>query len=79
MNKPYPALCRDCKHCIPEPGSEWTLRCMHPVVNAGDPWALAGAKPHGSGCRDERARVGFFAPCGKPGKLWEAATIGATA
>lgn len=63
-------FCRDCKHCIPEPKSEWNLRCMHPVVNADDPWALAGATPHGSNARDERER-GWFASCGKRGELWE--------
>lgn len=74
MSAPKVKLCRDCKHCMPEPGSEWTLRCMHPEVNCCDPWALAGAKPHGSNARDERGRDWTLqgrAPCGMRGALWE--------
>lgn len=63
-------LCRDCRHSMPEPGSEWNLRCMHPEVNSRDPWALASPNPHGSCARDERERK-WFAPCGMKGKLWE--------
>lgn len=69
--KPYPALCRDCKHSMPEPGFDWNLRCMHPVVNAGDHWALSSSKPHGSEARSERERISLFSPCGMRGKLWE--------
>jgi len=64
-------LCRDCKHSMPEPGSEWNLRCMHPVVNSRDAWALSGSKPHGSNAFSERSRS-WFAPCGMRGALWEA-------
>jgi hypothetical protein len=67
-------LCRDCKHHMPEPGSEWNLRCMNPEVNERDPWALAGAKPHGSCARDEREKTWTLhglAPCGMRGALWE--------
>jgi hypothetical protein len=67
-------LCRDCKYSVPEPHSEWTLRCMHPLVNARDPWALAGSKPHGSCARDEREKTWTLrglAPCGMRGALWE--------
>lgn len=67
-------LCRDCAHSIPEPGSEWVLRCMHPEVNARDAWALAGAKPHGSDARSERERkwtLQGLSPCGMRGALWE--------
>lgn len=74
MDKPYPALCRDCKHSMPEPRSEWNLRCMHPEVNARDPWALAGSKPHGSDARSERERnwtIKGLSPCGMRGALWE--------
>jgi hypothetical protein len=65
-------LCRDCKHVLPEPGSEWNLRCMNPEVNAKDPWALASAKPHGSCARDERTKTWWGAVCGMKGDLWVA-------
>ncbi len=71
MTTPRVKLCRECKHSMPEPGSEWILRCMHPVVNSRDPWALAGSKPHGSDARTERGRI-WAAPCGMRGALWEA-------
>lgn len=70
MNKPYPALCNDCKWSKPEERSEWNLRCHHPVINAGDAWALAAAGIiRGSGCREEREKV-FWSKCGMKGKLW---------
>jgi len=62
-------LCRECLHSMPEPGSEWNLRCMNAEVNKRDPWALSGLKAHGSNARDERTRK-WFAPCGMKGKLW---------
>jgi len=53
--------------------SALSLRCLHPVVNAQDSWALAGgeSKHSGSDCRSERERR-WFAPCGMRGKLWDA-------
>ncbi len=73
MSKPFPALCRDCKHSQPEERSEWNLRCLHPIVSAKDPWALAGGGAiRGSDCRSERERRSLFAPCGMKGKLWAA-------
>jgi len=63
-------LCRYCRHSMPEPGSEWNIRCMNHEVNARYPWALAGSKEYGSNARDERKRA-WFAPCGMKGKLWE--------
>ena len=64
-------LCRECRHSMPEPVSEWNLRCMNAEVNKRDPWALAGSKAHGSNARDEREKK-WFAPCGMKGALWEA-------
>lgn len=68
-------LCRDCKHHMPEARSEWNLRCMHPEVNARDPWALAaGAQSHGSTARDQREcdwSLRGKMPCGMRGALWE--------
>ena len=65
-------LCRECRHHMPEPRSEWNLRCMHPVVNARDRWALAGAQPMGSNARDEREKTFLtLAACGMRGALWE--------
>ena len=71
--EPTVRLCRDCRHSMPEPKSEWNLRCMHPEVNARDSWALASVKPHGSNARDERERkwtLRGLAPCGMRGALW---------
>lgn len=72
MSKPYPALCKDCKHSNPQKGSDWNLLCLNPVVNADDPWALsrASVSDSGSSCREERQRK-WLAPCGMSGKLWE--------
>lgn len=71
MTKPFPALCRDCRHSEPEKISTWSLRCRNPVVNASDSWALSRATVHGGAdCRTERERK-WFAPCGMRGKLWE--------
>lgn len=72
MSKPFPALCKDCKHSRPETNSAWNLKCTHPVVNAKDAWALSRSEsPGGTDCRGERERK-WFAPCGMRGKLWEA-------
>jgi len=67
-------LCRDCKHSMPEPRSEWNLRCMNPEVNARDSWALSSVHPHGSSARDERETnmtMRGLKPCGMRGALWE--------
>ena len=74
MTAPKVKLCRECIHSMPEPGSEWNLRCMHPEVNANDPLALSNSKPHGSSARDERAQdwtLSGRSPCGMRGALWE--------
>ena len=72
--KPYPALCLDCKHARPEERSNWNNRCFHPRVVASDSWVLANnneGQPWGSSCREERQKIRWFAPCGATGKLWE--------
>jgi len=71
MSKPYPALCKDCKHSEPERGSEWCLRCHHPRVNAKDSYALSCSKGNGTSCSTERGKIGFLSECGMSGKLWE--------
>lgn len=72
MSKPYPALCRECKWSRAVPSREWSLRCVHPVINANDSWALARRDGEiGSAARDERAKRSLFAKCGIKGKLWE--------
>ena len=72
MKKTYPALCRDCKYSEPEPSAQWNLKCMHPVVNAKDPYALAyGGSMRGSACISERQKSSFLAVCGIKGKKWE--------
>ena len=63
--------CRECRHSMPEPGSEWNLRCMNAEVNKRDPWALAGSKAHGSNARDEREKRWLTGACGMNGALWE--------
>lgn len=71
MSKPFPALCRDCKHSKPKEGRPWILHCLHPIVISGDNRALASAQPQsGTSCYRERERR-WFAPCGMRGKLWE--------
>ena len=71
MRKPFPVLCRDCKHSEPDPSSTWTLRCLNPAVNSKDYWALASMlSARGTSCTVERDRT-WFSPCGMKGKLWE--------
>lgn len=74
MSKPFPALCKDCKHSKAQTGSGWNLLCLHPKVNAKDPWALSRADTHdgGSNCKEEREKM-WLAQCGMSGKLWEQA------
>ena len=64
-------LCRECKWPANRE-SALGLRCVHPMVNSRDPWALAASEgsPVGTCARFERSR-GWFAPCGMKGKLWE--------
>lgn len=74
MSKPFPALCRDCRHSRPEPSSNWNNRCFHPKVVSRDSWALASnheGESCGTSCRDERGKRSPFAACGMRGKLWE--------
>ena len=73
-DKPFPALCADCKHSEVSKDSSWTHQCQHPKVVAADPYALATnfeGRTYGSACRDERKLRSWFAPCGMKGKLWE--------
>jgi len=80
MNKPFPALCADCRHSEPDGDSSWSLRCSHPKVNAADPYALASArKARGTDCRGERERRSFFSVCGIKGKAWEPKPMAAMA
>lgn len=71
-NKPFPALCLECKWSVPE--NSWYNLCKHPAVVSKDSWALANNRegmPRYSSCEKERAKK-WFAPCGIKGKLWEA-------
>lgn len=76
-----PVFCRDCKWSRTEDGKakSWSLRCVNPIVNSKDSWALSygytegeGYSSFGSGCREER-ELGFFQfpACGIKGKLYE--------
>ena len=69
MNK-YPKLCRDCKWALDR--KEVTVRCVNPIVNANDAYALSSGhdKYRGTLTTNERMR-GWFSPCGKTGKQWE--------
>lgn len=69
-NKPYPALCRDCKHSKPDTTSEWNLRCHEPKVNAYDAWALGSLTASGTSCTSEREKS-WPAACGMRGARWE--------
>ncbi len=72
--KPYPALCLDCKHARPEKDYDWNHRCFNQKVVASDAWALSNNKegePTGASCYEERKKISIFAPCGAKGKLWE--------
>lgn len=72
MAKPYPAFCRDCKWSHIEEGRDWNLRCINPIINANDSWALSTTKMgRGSDAQREREKTGWFAKCGMKGKLWE--------
>ena len=68
--KPYPALCKDCKHSKPDKNSAWNLRCHNPQVNAHDPWTLGGISGSGTDCAGERMRW-WPAVCGMRGAQWE--------
>jgi len=74
MKKPYPSLCKDCKHSKTEERSEWNLRCHHPVVNAKDPWALASINAGGSNCSTVREKH-WPAACGMRGALWDGKSV----
>jgi hypothetical protein len=70
MNEPK--FCRDCKHSIPEPKSEWNIRCKHPAIVGKDAWALSDSVNRGTDCRGERKIVWWLMPCcGQSGKLYE--------
>lgn len=72
LSKPFPALCRDCKHSTPNASHSRSLDCRHPVVNAADPWALASSiQGRGTDCRAERERTSQTAKCGIRAKLFE--------
>lgn len=70
INKPFPALCKDCKYSKPEERSEWNLRCFDPSVNAKDPYALGSANGSGTSCTNEREKS-WPAACGMRGARWE--------
>lgn len=66
-----PRYCKDCKHSKPAPRAEWNLRCLHPIVNAADAWALSKSEISGSEARTEREKGWFRGKCGMRGALWE--------
>lgn len=62
--------CKDCKWSSTLP-NEWNLRCVNPMVNSKDPWALSAPKISGTSCSAER-QIRWFAECGINGNRWEA-------
>ncbi|MBT9176619.1 MAG: hypothetical protein DDT20_00939 [Firmicutes bacterium] len=74
--KPYPLLCRECRHSAPEDKSEGNLRCHNPRVNAGDAYVLSSPdRTRGTSCISEREKSIFFSACGERGAQWEATDI----
>ena len=74
MNKPFPALCNECRHATEDKQSPWLHKCSHPRVVAADSYALSQnyeGRSAGSSCYDQRRKTSWFAPCGIRGKLWE--------
>lgn len=77
-NRPFPALCRECKWGRPEDLRQdrpWMNVCTNPNVIAQHPWALANnreGEPAYPSCHEERGRRSPFAACGIKGKKWEA-------
>lgn len=63
-------FCKDCKWAVPNKTSNLELRCLNPVVNAKDAWALGQEQMSGTSCHSERGR-GFFSACGMKGRKWE--------
>lgn len=69
----FPKYCKDCKYSEPERDSNWNLRCMHPIVNSEDAYALSGSVAiRGSSCSMERGKKSiWYSKCGMKGRLWE--------
>ena len=71
-------FCKDCKWSRSNSRSTYELRCIHDLVVAEYPWALARWKDpseeteynYGTGCHEERSKK-WFAKCGIKGKLWD--------
>lgn len=70
-----PKYCKDCKWSKwskPEENYNWNLRCVNPVVNSKDSWALSATSISGTNAREQRDRRWYsFPACGMAGKLWE--------
>jgi hypothetical protein len=67
-------LCRDCKYSNTEIVGSWEIECLHPKVNATNPWVLGTAKNQGKTALDERRHnwtLGGRTPCGNRGALFE--------
>lgn len=65
-------FCKDCEWSRNREKDYGALRCVHPIVNANDYWALANTQEtYGSSCSEERKQRGWFTNCGIRGKLWE--------
>lgn len=61
--------CKDCKWSEVFP-NEWDQRCLNPIVNSKDSWALSAPRITGTSCRAERDKK-WFAECGMSGHRWE--------
>lgn len=66
-----PKFCKDCHWSKPETNSQWNLRCINPLVNGDDSWALSASSISGTSCHTEREfRWYSFPACGMSGKQW---------
>lgn len=63
-------FCKDCKWS--RESSYGSMKCINPVLNSKDAWALAYPTFSGTDCRPEREKSWLqFPSCGMSGKLWE--------
>ena len=72
-------FCKDCIWSSISKSSDWELRCLNPIVNATNSYALSrtSISYEGTHCHVERDK-GFFSfpKCGMKGKLWKGKKIG---
>ena len=66
-----PKYCKDCNWSKPEDNFQWNLRCINPLVNGSDSWALSASAITGTSCQRERELRWYnLGACGITGKQW---------